>query len=394
MVSLWPWKGKDNSPESFEKALSSLAAKISASQQHLDYLRQHGRRNVALWTLYTSFAYLFCFIVLFLVVGWQNLTALEYTALAGSPVLIYLIRGAIASYYNFRIDGVTQRLEEQQTERTKTIERLKAATKYNSTRDLLEKYGGVATSPKKRIQHESSKKSNQTPKQQQPQRTRTSPPATANIPRNNLTPNQPSTPRLGPPINLPPISTSTRKAPPNLHLELEQTQFAPNAFPSFPSPQHYAQSPDANTGGNWYDRVLDVLLGEDETLPKSRIVLICQHCRLVNGQAPPGTNNLADLGKWRCFGCGGWNGEEDEGLKAVQEMKEKIGIESSEQADSEAGDKASTDIGDNISNGTGVDAEAADDETHSSSEAENEYVEDSSDSNPQKNRSKGSREGA
>jgi hypothetical protein len=79
-----------------------------------------------------------------------------------------------------------------------------------------------------------------------------------------------------------------------------------------------------NVGGHWYDRVLDLLLGEDETSPKNRIILICQNCRLVNGQVPPGTKSLAELGKWKCFGCGEMNGEEDEALKAVQEMKELI----------------------------------------------------------------------
>lgn len=68
-------------------------------------------------------------------------------------------------------------------------------------------------------------------------------------------------------------------------------------------------------------------MGEDETSPKNRVALICSNCRLVNGQAPPGTKSLADLGKWRCFGCGGWNGEEDEGAKVVKEMKERIGTD-------------------------------------------------------------------
>ena len=77
-------------------------------------------------------------------------------------------------------------------------------------------------------------------------------------------------------------------------------------------------------GGHWYDRVLDLLLGEDETSPKNRIILICQKCRLVNGQAPPGTKSLAELGKWKCFGCGEVNGEEDEAVEAVEEMKELI----------------------------------------------------------------------
>ena len=80
-------KGEDNSPASFEKTLSALATKITKSQTQLDGLRQRGRRYKALWTLYTSFAYLLCVIILFLVVGWQNWSALEYTAVAGSPLM-------------------------------------------------------------------------------------------------------------------------------------------------------------------------------------------------------------------------------------------------------------------------------------------------------------------
>lgn len=80
-------------------------------------------------------------------------------------------------------------------------------------------------------------------------------------------------------------------------------------------------------------------MGEDETSPKNRIALICQNCRLVNGQAPPGTKSPADLGKWRCSGCGAWNGEEDEAVKAVKEMKEKI-----EQEDSDGKDEISDEV--------------------------------------------------
>lgn len=73
---------------------------------------------------------------------------------------------------------------------------------------------------------------------------------------------------------------------------------------------------------------MDVLLGEDETLPKNRMALICKHCRLVNGQAPPGIKRPEDLGKWRCSGCGGWNGEENEGERLVAEMTKRVESES------------------------------------------------------------------
>lgn len=61
-------------------------------------------------------------------------------------------------------------------------------------------------------------------------------------------------------------------------------------------------------------------MGEDETAPKNRIVLICKKCRLVNGQAPPGVRNVAELGAWKCMGCGTTNGEMDEGKKIIQEV--------------------------------------------------------------------------
>ena len=80
-------------------------------------------------------------------------------------------------------------------------------------------------------------------------------------------------------------------------------EFAPNAFSTAPQ---YAQPFE---GPRWYDRIVDALLGEDESSPKNRIALICDHCRLVNGQAPPGVKTLEDIGKWRCSGCGTMNGK-------------------------------------------------------------------------------------
>jgi cell division septal protein FtsQ len=80
-------QGEDNSPASFEKTLSALAEKISKSQAQLDSLRGNGRRLKALWTLYASFAYLLCVIIMVLVVGWKKWSYMEYTAVAGSPLL-------------------------------------------------------------------------------------------------------------------------------------------------------------------------------------------------------------------------------------------------------------------------------------------------------------------
>lgn len=92
-------------------------------------------------------------------------------------------------------------------------------------------------------------------------------------------------------------------------------EFAPNAFNVAPST--YSAEP------HWYDRLFDALLGEDESSAKNRLVLLCQQCRLVNGQAPPGIKSLEELGRWRCGGCGAWNGVESEAKKIVEQIKQQ-----------------------------------------------------------------------
>ena len=68
-------------------------------------------------------------------------------------------------------------------------------------------------------------------------------------------------------------------------------------------------------------------MGEDETLPGKRLALICQKCRLVNGQAPPGTQRLEDVGKWRCAACGTMNGKENEVKKIVASIQNQKAID-------------------------------------------------------------------
>lgn len=311
MVSLWPWKSEDNSPASFEKILAALATTISKSEIQLESLRLNLRRYKALWTLYTSFLYIFGLVVLVLVVGWKNWTIWEGTILAGWPTLVYIGRLSLNTYYMYRIDTIRQYLEERQAERIKTIEKLKAATKYNTTHELLEKYGNVSshdisTSPKAKRQE-----------QKQSSKTSIIPPPTANIPRFDKPIKQEADSQLRASdqlayhhqLQIQKSADLTTPGPP---------EFAPNAF-SFSS--EYAPANKISAEGHWYDRFLDLLLGEDEMLPKNRLVLICQHCRLINGQAPPGIKSLESLGMWRCYSCNSMNGEE---IKATAEVKRLI----------------------------------------------------------------------
>ncbi|EQK99453.1 hypothetical protein OCS_04832 [Ophiocordyceps sinensis CO18] len=326
MVSFWPWKGDASSPASFEKTLSALSAKITDTQCRLDQRRSSARRAKVLWTLYLSFAYLVYAIVLLLVVGYGNMGLYEWTGMAGGPVVIYGARALNTTFYSFRIGGLEARLKEQQAERAKTIQKLKDMTKYDSTMELIEKYGGPEGTPRsgRKIKGNSddtgdarrgNKSDQSTPGRGTPSRTTMPPPPTANIQRRSPAPGTPLPAQGGNPLS-PPSSASSLNP---------SAEFAPNAFAeAAPPPPSYAQQHQphghARPESHWYDRLFDVLLGEDETAAKNRIALVCHTCRLVNGLAPPGTKTLAGLGVWKCMACGAANGEVDEGRKIVREV--------------------------------------------------------------------------
>jgi endoplasmic reticulum junction formation protein lunapark len=190
-------------------------------------------------------------------------------------------------------------------------------TKFNSTQQLLEKYGGESPKPPSQKSGGRSKKESGG-KARSPQasgRTGLPPPATANIRR-----------PLDTPVPPPPGAAEPSLSRP---LSVGEPGFAPNAF-SAPPP--YAEH------HHWYDRLLDVLLGEDETLPKNRFALICGACRLVNGRAPPGTKSLEELGRWRCGSCGAWNGAENEAMRVLADIQGQphAGEKARESKDDEA----------------------------------------------------------
>ncbi|KAI0542790.1 hypothetical protein GGR58DRAFT_171138 [Xylaria digitata] len=324
MVSLWPWKGDGFSPAEFEKTLATLSTKITNTQAQLEHVRNSSRRIKLLWTLYLAFGYLVYAIVLTLVVGWQNLGPWEWTGMAGGPVLIYVVRTVANAYYSFRLDTLESRLKDRQAERAKTIQKLKDATKYDSTLELLEKYGGSSEKRNKAKNQKDTSDGVPAPgnddlrkKHRQSidsshlaGRTHLPPPPTANIQR-------PSTASGVPPNRQGQLSGSHLEPIPSSPPPQPIEEFAPNAGPLPPTYNQYELHPGPP---RWYDRILDLMLGEDETAPKNRIVLICEKCRLVNGQAPPGVKNVAELGAWKCMGCGTTNGEMDEGKKIMQQV--------------------------------------------------------------------------
>ncbi|KAL1866687.1 hypothetical protein Daus18300_006631 [Diaporthe australafricana] len=332
MVSLWPWKRDNSSTASFEKILSVLSSNITTTQARLERARASSRRVRLLCTLYLSIAYLIYAIVALVVVGRRDMGAYEWSGMAGGPVLIYLVRTVTSAVYDIRIDSLSSKLKSLQAERATTIQKLKAATKYDSTLELLEKYGGSdgTSKPKRKTTEEGDadiKKSPGRSRRQNSgtaQRTNMPPPATANIRRDAPPLPNPASPQ--PSDNGPQNTLQQQHHLPPPHQRTDASaEFAPNAYDApRPASAHVAGAQyEMNPAGlqtHWYDRIMDTLLGEDETAAKNRIVLICNQCRLVNGQAPPGTNSLAEVGLWKCMGCGAGNGEENEGKRILKEV--------------------------------------------------------------------------
>ena len=80
-------QGDKNSAESFEKTLSALSDKISKATAHNDRLRQRARKLKVSWILYGGVTYILAFLILTLVTGWRNWGPVEYSTVAGGPVL-------------------------------------------------------------------------------------------------------------------------------------------------------------------------------------------------------------------------------------------------------------------------------------------------------------------
>lgn len=214
--------------------------------------------------------------------------------------------------------------------------------------ELIEKYGGVENKSK------GAKKDTAGDGEQTPNKGDKKTGPAANVPgRTNLPP--PPTANI---VRQAPVDAAQRQPHHQQQQQQQQRQddqagaeFAPNAFngPPPPAPRiNHQQYMTPET--HWYDRIFDVLLGEDETAAKNRFALICEKCRLVNGQAPPGTKSLAEVGMWRCMSCDASNGEVDEGKRIIDEVlsaskgAEAEKEESGEEVHGQAGSEESHDV--------------------------------------------------
>ncbi|GLB34401.1 putative predicted integral membrane zinc-ribbon metal-binding protein [Lyophyllum shimeji] len=251
--------------EDYETILSALALDIHKRQVRLSEIRLRERRSTLLVTLYT-------------LAGWVAYISLWYTGLlpkrggrAASgleravkaapvivgPIIILFVRRIVQIWYKRKGDAEEKTLQTLLKQQRAKVEEIKQKTNYYSTRDLIQRYDDSPSNPGLR------------------QRLVPAPP-----------PTQPSTPQRPP-------------APPNG----QAVSMTPNPF----SPQPPTPLPSNPPRKQWYDKLADAVLGDDDHTPNpstSRYALICEKCFAHNGLVK---ESMWEDAQYICPKCGHFN---------------------------------------------------------------------------------------
>ncbi|PBK63480.1 hypothetical protein ARMSODRAFT_963091 [Armillaria solidipes] len=232
---------RKNKEDDYETILASLAADIQKRQTKLADIRLRERRSTLFVTLYTFIA-------------WVVYVALWYTgalpSLAGyyrnfrvekavkglpvvvGPIIILFIRRIVQIWYTRKGDAEEKTLQKLMKEQRTKVEEIKKKTNYYSTRELLQRYdeNSPASSPLR-------------------QRIVVQPQGTPG------TPTRPSNGGTGSAV-----------------LNTPQNQAAVPISPP--------QPPLGPSRKQWYDKLADAVLGDDD---QARFALICEQCFAHNG---------------------------------------------------------------------------------------------------------------
>ncbi|BFZ57319.1 hypothetical protein PYCC9005_004371 [Savitreella phatthalungensis] len=268
----WWFGGGGDDAKSLEKEITVLADKISEHETRLSRLQADDRQIRGALTLYGLLIWI-------LYVGiWTLLFARDKDDLGVyfkrglpvllGPVVIFSLRWLQSSYYRSRIESHSTSLTALKKQQKEKIETFKQKTDFYSTKSLIERYeGGESSSPST------------------PSRTPAKAPAsTKSTPRGtpqNLALQQPNMGKVNTPLKqslsraasmrslegtipTPPHLSGAKQRPAQVQ---PQTAIAPTTVTSAPD------QPTLPYERHWYDRVLDVLVGEDESQPSSRFQL-------------------------------------------------------------------------------------------------------------------------
>lgn len=284
VFGIFKLKGFD--PDTFEKELTQLTKQISDTQQHIYSLKGKSKR----WVFSLSKIFLTTY-ALILVYIYQKVPRSpiarnkivnfiksqsndQLMVLVGFPVVGYLIVYLINSIFRLSVGRREKYLQSLKKKHSLKIEELKKITNFNTTNDLLNKYGNQ--DEKKKSKDETGNKS-ATKKQ---------------------------------------LGASRQIDTPNAQQQQQQQQIIKRL-------QNLQENPPVQKPRTFQDRVLDFIVGSDNNeATENRYALICKQCLTHNGLAPPGSTNPFKV-SYICPNCGFLNGEtETEGITTPIETEE------------------------------------------------------------------------
>ncbi|KAG8992991.1 hypothetical protein FRB94_007894 [Tulasnella sp. JGI-2019a] len=285
---------KQESAEDYERVLASLALSIQSKQTRLSEIRLRERRATLLVTLYAIGAWLIYLAAWWTVLPrwyiWKPRSRDEVTlqtiikaipAIVG-PILILFIRRIVQSWYRRKAEWEEKQLKSLLAEQRTKIDEIKKKTNYYTTKNLLDRYDDPAS--------------------------RKAPVPALSTPESNL--RQRRVPGVvGGPQNEPGPAPSSHKSPPRL-AALQVVPPGPASAQAQARQQilqHTIPQPMAPARKQWYDKVADAILGDDEASAGSqhtRYALICENCFAHNGLVRE--SEYEDM-KYLCPKCGYFN---------------------------------------------------------------------------------------
>ncbi|KAF9445216.1 hypothetical protein P691DRAFT_805977 [Macrolepiota fuliginosa MF-IS2] len=239
--------------EDYETVLASLASDIQKRQVKLSEIRLREKRSTLLATIYTLLAWL-----IYTGLWYWNVLPSWFQSAAGhhamveriarglpvfiGPIIILFIRRIVQVWYTRKADAEEKTLQSLMKQRRAKVGEIKKKTNFDSMVKLFQEYDEPtpgATPLRRRL-----------PQQQQQQRT-------------------PVTPQRQPGV----VPDPQFQTPMPVALQAQLTP-VPSPFPIAPPRKQ------------WYDKIADALLGDDDRdigSPSSRYALICERCFTHNG---------------------------------------------------------------------------------------------------------------
>lgn len=267
-------KGFD--PDVFEKELTQLTKQISNSQQQIYGLKGKSKQWVFSLCKVLISMYILIFVYIYqkiprspiarnkMVNFLRSQTNDQFMILVGFPVVGYLLVYLINYVFKLSISRREKYLKIMKKKHSQKIEELKKITNFNTTNELLNKYG--TEDERKKSKSESEAKTAEAQLNAQPQQQ----------------------------VN------SQAKSPSAQQQQIIQRLQSLQANPPVQAPRTFQ------------DRVLDFIVGSDNNeATENRFALICKQCLTHNGLAPPGCSNPF-LVSYICPNCGFLNGEIDD----------------------------------------------------------------------------------